>query len=94
MWRKLIGLNCDMKWDGYQLNVTSRLSLIERIEVSIKEIPIEGVKDEIFYFTLSSLANNYYLVENSLNYKIFQMIQTKLQYILVINLKEYRMIEF
>ena len=47
------------------------MNLIQRIEIIIEEIPIEGVKDEIFYFTLSSLANDYYLVDNSINNKIF-----------------------
>ena len=72
-----------MKWDDYQLNISSRLNLIQRIEENINEIPIEGVKDEIFYFTVSSLANDFYLIDNKINDKIFKMIETKLQNILV-----------
>ena len=61
----------------------NRLNLIQKIVENINAIPIDGVKDEIFYFTLSSLANDYYLINNRINDKIFEMIQAKLKNMLV-----------
>ncbi len=51
----------------------------------MESIPIEGVKDEILYIVLSSISQDYYIIDSRIADKINSIITHKLEGILNLN---------